>query len=270
MPGPMAEPSVLLDIQPGVAWIRLNRPGVLNAVNTGLAAELADAVEAVADDPNVLVLVVRGAGSSFSSGMDRTALAAGEVGEPFYRHWTRALNGLEDMGKLVIAVLHGYCLGGGLQLALACDVRLATSDCVLALGATAHGLIPDGAVLRLARVVGIGRAKELALLNPRISPEEAKAAGLVNWVVGPDEVEGTLARIIEGALHAAPTAVRRTKQLLHQSFHADPRAMIEELIGAQKECMTSWELEVANRAWWEKRQARYFPPPEGRKPTRGS
>jgi len=264
----MAEPSVLVDIQPGVARLTLHRPDVLNAVNAGLAAELADAVEAVAMHPGVLVVVVRGAGSSFSSGMDRMALAAREIGEPFYRHWSRALNGLEDMGKLAIGVLHGYCLGGGLQLALACDVRLAASDCVLALGATAHGLIPDGAVLRLARVVGLGRANELALLNPRISPEEAKAIGLVNWVVGPDEVEPALSRLIESALHAAPTAVRHTKRLLHQSFHTDPRAMIEELIRAQSECMTSWELEVADRAWHERGEARYYPPPGGTAGTR--
>ncbi|MBI4608117.1 MAG: enoyl-CoA hydratase/isomerase family protein [Candidatus Rokubacteria bacterium] len=259
----MADPNVLFDVQAGVARITLNRPDVLNAVDVALAAQLADAVEAAARNPNIWVVVVRGAGSSFSSGIDRNALAAGEIGEAFYRHWIRGLNGLEDMGKLVIAVLHGYCLGGGLQLALACDLRLATRDCVLALGATAHGLVPDGAVLRLARVVGIGRAKELALLNPRITPEEARAIGLVNWVVGSDEVEGALARITESALHAAPTAVWHTKRLLHASFHSDPRALVEELILAQKECMRSWEIEVANRAWHEKREARYYPPPDG-------
>ncbi len=74
------------------------------------------------------------------------------------------------MPKVVVAVLHGYSIGGGLQLALACDLRLASEDAVLGLGATRHGLIPDGAVLRLARVVGLGRAKELALLNDDFPP----------------------------------------------------------------------------------------------------
>lgn len=263
----MGDPSVLFEIQQGVAQITLNRPSLLNALNTVLAAELADAADAAAKAPDAWVVVVRGAGSAFSSGMDRTALSAGEVGEAFYRHWIRALNCLEDMGKLAIAGLHGYCLGGGLQLALACDLRLATTDCVLGLGATAHGLIPDGAVFRLARVVGMGRAKELALLNDRISPDEAKAIGLVNWVVDPDEFEPTLARIIEKALRAAPTAVRHTKRFLHQSFHVDPRAVIEELIRAQNECMTSWELALSNRAWHEKRETRYYPPPRGTGPA---
>ncbi len=259
----MPDPSVRSEVRHGVARLTLNRPDVLNALNGSLAAELADAAEAAARDSHVLVVVVQGAGASFSSGMDRNALAAGEIGEPFYRHWIRALNCLEDMGKLSIAALHGYCLGGGLQLALACDLRIATSDAVLGLGATRHGLIPDGAVLRLARVVGIGRAKELALLNDNISAEEARAVGLVNWVVAPEKLEEALARIIDKAFQAAPTAVRHTKWLLHRSFHVDPRAMIEELIVAQTECMTSWELALANRAWKEKQEARYYPRPAG-------
>ncbi len=85
----------------------------------------------------------------------------------------RALNCLEDMDKLSVAVLHGYSIGGGLQLAVACDVRLAAADAIIGLGATQHGLIPDGSVLRLARLVGLGRAKELTLLNDQISAEAA-------------------------------------------------------------------------------------------------
>lgn len=260
----MADPSVLYEVQQGVARITLNRPQLLNALNPSLAAALADAAETAARDPGIWVVEVRGAGPSFSSGMDRTALSAGEVGEAFYRHWVRALNYLEDMGKPVLAVIHGYCIGGGLQLALACDFRIAAADAVLGLGATRHGLIPDGAVLRLARVVGIGRAKELALLNDNISAEEARTIGLVNWVVPPGALEAAAARLVEKCFQAAPTAVRHTKRLLHQSFHVDPRSVIEEVIAAQKECMASWELATANRAWDEKREARFYPPPQGK------
>ncbi|MFQ5896682.1 MAG: enoyl-CoA hydratase/isomerase family protein [Candidatus Methylomirabilia bacterium] len=253
----MSAPSVLYEVRDGVACITLNRPKRLNALNTSLAAKLADAAEAAAKDPDVHVVVVRGVGSSFSSGIDRTALSGGEIGEPFFRHWIRALNCLEDMGEVTVAVLHGYCLGGGLQLALACDVRLATNDCAVGLGATRHGLIPDGAVLRLAQVVGIGRAKELALLNDNISSEEAKAIGLLNWVVPPEELEGALAGIADKAMQAAPTATRHTKRLLFRSLHVDPRAVIEEIIQAQNECLASWELATANRAWDERREAHY-------------
>jgi enoyl-CoA hydratase/carnithine racemase len=175
--------------------------------------------------------------------MDRTALAAGSIGEAFYRHWIRALNCLEDMPKLTIAVLHGYSIGGGLQLALACDLRLATDDAVIGLGATRHGLIPDGAVLRLARVVGLGRAKELALLNDDVTPAEARAIGLVNWVCPAADLDRTLEAIIAKARAAAPTAAGHAKRLLHESFHRDPRAMIEDVVRAQNGCMDSWEID---------------------------
>src|SRR5262250_1222616 len=137
---PMTEPPVTFQTTDGVGWITLNRPAVLNALSTELVVALADCAARAAAD------------------------AAGTVGEAFYRHWNRALDCLEDMPKVTLAVLHGYSSGGGLQLALACDLRVASDDAVIGLGATRHGLVPDGAVLRLARIVGEGRAKELALL----------------------------------------------------------------------------------------------------------
>ena len=247
----------------GVARITLARPGVLNALDTRLAEELAEATALAEKDPEAWVVVVSGEGRAFSSGMDRTALSGGGIGEAFFRQWIRALNGLEDMPKLVVAAIHGYCIGGGLQLALACDFRLCASDSVLGLGATRHGLIPDGAVLRLARIVGLGRAKELALLNEHVSPDRAAAMGLVNWVVPPAELDAALARVLAQCLQAAPTAAAHTKRLLQASFHGDRRAMIEEVVAAQMACLASWEMAEANRAWDERREARFYPRPSG-------
>jgi enoyl-CoA hydratase/carnithine racemase len=244
----------------GVGWITLARPHVLNALDATLATDLAAAVARAEADPAAWVVVVTGEGRAFSSGMDRTALSAGAVGEPFFRDWIRALNGLEDMGKLVIAAIRGYCLGGGLQLALACDLRLCAADAVLGLGATRHGLIPDGAVLRLARVIGLGRAKELALLNDHLTPQQSQAMGLVNWVVPVESFDAELRRVIDQCLAAAPTATRHTKRLLLASFHTDPRALVEDVVAAQMECMRAWELDEANRAWEEGRKARFFRP----------
>src|SRR5262245_3897989 len=214
----MSEPSVLYHVAQGVATLALNRPRVLNALDLSLSAQLAEGAAAAADDPAVWVVVVRGAGRAFSSGMDRKALASGKIDEAFYRHWIRALNTLEDMGKLSVAVLHGYSIGGGLQLAVACDVRIATADAVIGLGATRHALIPDGSILRLARIVGLGRAKELTLLNDHITADEARAIGLVNWIAAPDSVESVLAGVVDKACHASRTATAHAKRLLHASF----------------------------------------------------
>ena len=253
---------MLYEVRDGVATITLNRPDVLNAIHNDLAAQLADHAEAAAKDSDVWVVVVRGTGRSFCSGMDRKALSAGRIGEAFYRHWIRGLNCLEDMDKLVIAVLHGYSIGGGLQLAVACDLRLAAADAILGLGATRHGLVPDGSILRLARIIGLGRAKELTLLNDDIAPETALAMGLVNWVVPASQIDVKLAEIVEKGFHASRTATGHAKRLLHASFHADPRDMIEEVMRAQRECMDSWEIAAANRAWdASKKDVRFYPRP---------
>ena len=167
------------------------------------------------------------------------------------------------MGKLVVAAIRGYCIGGGLQLALACDLRLCAADAVLGLGATRHGLIPDGAVLRLGRIVGLGRAKELALLNDHLTPAQSLAMGLVNWVVPAETLDAELRGVVARCLAAAPTATRHTKRLLLASFHQDPRELIDEVLAAQMECMRGWELLEANQAWDERRDARFFPPPPG-------
>ncbi len=257
----MSDNPVTYRADDGVAWVTLNRPAVLNALDTELAATLAEHTERAATDPDVFAVVLAGAGRAFCSGMDRTAMAAGTIGEAFYRHWIRALNCLEDMPKVSVGVLHGYSIGGGLQLGLACDVRLATDDAVLGLGASRHGIIPDGGVLRLARVVGLGRAKELALFNDDVTPDAALAMGLVNWVCAPGEVDATVAGLLQRLRHQAPTANAHIKRLLYESFHRDPRASIEDVMAAQRDCMDSWETVEANRAWREKREAVFHPRP---------
>jgi enoyl-CoA hydratase/carnithine racemase len=249
----MTSAPVTYGVADGVAWITLNRPAVLNALDMPLTAALADAAEAAAADPDVTLVIVRGAGRAFCSGMDRTALAAGSIGEAFHRAWVRALNRLEDMPKVSLCVLHGYSIGGGLQIGLACDLRLATDDAVLGLGASSHGIIPDGAVLRLARLIGLARAKELALLNEHVTPPAALAMGLINWVCPAAGAEATLASIIGRVREQAPTANAHIKRLLHESVHRDPRAAVEDVMAAELECLASWEAQHANRDWQEKR-----------------
>src|SRR5690242_2034023 len=175
----MVDQKVRYEVRDGVGTITLDREQVLNAIDLELVEQLGDAAEAAARDDNVWTVVLRGAGRALCSGIDRTALARGDIDERFYRGIARASNWLEDMPKLSIAVLHSWSIGGGLQLASACDLRLASDDAVLEFGATRHGLLPDATILRIARIVGMGRAKQLALLNERVTPQEAKAWGLV-------------------------------------------------------------------------------------------
>jgi enoyl-CoA hydratase/carnithine racemase len=258
----MADTSVLYEVREGLGTITLNRERVLNALNLDLLQRLAEAAVQAASDDNVWVVVLRGAGRAFCSGIDRSALARGEIDADFYRAIARATNLFEDMPKLTLCIMHSWSIGGGLQLASSCDLRLATDDAILEFGATRHGLLPDATILRIARIIGMGRAKQLALLNERVSPQDALAWGLVNWVVPRAELESKLDSLLESTFHASRTAVAESKRLLQQSFHRDPRSMVEELVAAQMVCHASWELSVANDAWSRREtEVRFFPRP---------
>ncbi|HEY1296223.1 MAG TPA: enoyl-CoA hydratase/isomerase family protein [Chloroflexota bacterium] len=257
----MTDSSVLYDVRDGVATITLNREHVLNAIDLDLITALADAAERAATDNAAWLVVLRGKGRAFCSGIDRTSLARGEIGDEFYRTIARATNWLEDMPKLSVAVLQGWSIGGGLQLASACDVRLAAEDAVLEFGATRHGLVPDATILRIARIIGMGRAKQLVLLNERVSPHQALDWGLVNWVAPMDQLDERLAEIIDSGFYASRTAVAESKRLLQASFHRDPRTMVDELVAAEMVCHASPELRLANQAWSRReRDVRFFPP----------
>jgi len=257
------EGRVLYEVRDGVATLTLNRPRVLNGIDVPMVSELAVCAERAARDDEVWAVVLRGAGRAFCSGIDRTALARDEIGAEFFRLIARATNFLEDMPKLSIAVLHSWSIGGGLQIASACDLRIAADDTVLEFGATRHGLVPDVTILRIARLIGMGRAKELVLLNGRISPAQAVDWGLINWVVPAEQLEARLEDVLEQAAHASRTAVALSKQLLLESFHRDPRTMVDELVAAEMACYDSWELQAANEAWSRKDvdTVRFFPRP---------
>jgi enoyl-CoA hydratase/carnithine racemase len=235
---------------------------VLNAIDLDLIQRLAEAAERAATDDEVWVAVLRGAGRAFCSGIDRTALSRDEIDAEFYRAIARATNWLEDMPKLSIAVMHSWSIGGGLQLASACDLRVAADDAILEFGATRHGLVPDATILRIARIIGMGRAKQLVLLNDRVAPATALEWGLVNWVVPAEELTARVESLVESSFYASRTAVAESKRLLQASFHRDPRTMVEDLVASEMKCHSSWELQVANLAW-SKREAevRFFPRP---------
>ena len=180
---------VLTEHHGAVAHIVLNRPDRKNALDQGLMDALAAALDEVRDDPGVRALVLRGAGGVFSSGIDHALLM--EVFQksqqvPF-RHLHRDLQAvvdrLEAMERPVIAVLSKYCVGMALEVALACDFRVATQDCVMGLPEVAFGIIPDvGGTTRLVRTVGLQRAREMSLTGRLVTARRARADHLVSDV----------------------------------------------------------------------------------------
>ena len=176
--------AVLSETRAAVAWITLNRPDAMNAINEEMREQLPAALSAADADPAVRVIVVQGAGPrAFCAGADIKGFVAVES-PPAYRqarvhgHWIHAF---DRVRKPIVAAIHGYCLGGGFEIALACDVRIAARDAKFAFPETGHGIIPGaGGTQRITRVLGLGLALDLVLSGERIDAERAYQLGIVS------------------------------------------------------------------------------------------
>src|SRR3954454_2979773 len=249
---------VISEDRGAVRHIVLNRPDKRNAFDGELVLATGTALRAAADDPNVRVVVVRGAGKVFSAGMDVTALA-GAATEPerlrmFRRGCLEAFNQAEEMTKPVIAQIHGVCLGGALELALACDLRVLSDDAVVGLPETRLGLVPDvGGSSRLPQVVGLGRAKELIMTGRVIGALDAERYGLANRVAPSERLEAVTHELVEELLACAPIAVGLAKRLLDASARPALSTTLELEIAAQELCARSEDVKEGMRAAAERR-----------------
>src|SRR2546430_443334 len=208
----MTEATIRLDVQGEVARMTFDRPHVLNAGNSRFATELGEVVASIAARRNVRVVVMTGAGRAFQTGADLTALAAGELHIDDLVRWEDAMTAIERMDKLFIAGINGHCIGGGLQLALVCDYRLAVEDALLSLPAVKECLIPSMALYRLPRLIGLGRAKELILLGEPITAREGARIGLVNRAGPPADFPKALDEIVEKFRALPPVRVTASKR----------------------------------------------------------
>ncbi len=193
------------------ARVTQNRPDALNSMPHPMVVEMDALAERLQFNQDIRLVVVTGAGRAFSAGIDLKALAAGEIAEPYLDIWERFLRRLETMDKIVLCLLHGYFIGGGLQLALACDIRVTTPTAKTGLPAVREGIIPSLGPWRLARHVGLGRAKQLTLLGNLIDGEEALRIGLVDHLVSEDNAVEEFEDIVEQYLAAASQGARAAK-----------------------------------------------------------
>ena len=228
-------------VEDRVATVTLNRPHVLNCANEQWARDLIALVDDLATQDDLRVVVVRGAGRAFCSGIDLTALSQGETGMTFFRNWETGLRKLETLDAVVIAAIHSHCIGGGLQVALACDLRVARDDARFGITAVREGIIPGIGMWRVARHAGIGRAKRLALAADIVDAAEAKEWGLVDWVVAPDSFEAKVAELTGRILSAASTSTRLTKKLTNMAFETSFDEFVKTYFEYQRMAMLSPE-----------------------------
>jgi enoyl-CoA hydratase/carnithine racemase len=227
-----------------VRHVVLNRPEKRNAMNQELLRELAGALRAAAAEESVHCVVLRGAGPVFSAGVDLGELAsfAGEASvlRPFRGVFLECANVCEEMAKPVVCQIHRTCVGGALEVALGCDLRIASSDAQLGLPEVRFGLIPDvGGSTRLPAVVGLGRAKELVMTAKLIDAAEAERIGLVNRVVAPQELEQATQALVDALLSNSPVAVGRAKRVIDAAARPALSQALEMELSVQEYCVAA-------------------------------
>jgi enoyl-CoA hydratase/carnithine racemase len=220
----------------------LNRPEKRNAMSQELLRALARELRQAAAEDSVRCVVLRGEGPVFSAGVDLNELAASASAGGNLRHFRQVFldcpNLCEEMAKPVVCQIHRTCLGGALEVALGCDLRIASSDTQMGLPEVKFGIIPDvGGSTRLPAVVGLGRAKELIMTGCAIDAAEAERIGLVNRVVAPEQLEQATEDLVQELLANSPVAVGRAKRVIDASARPALAQTLEMEVAVQEYCV---------------------------------
>jgi enoyl-CoA hydratase/carnithine racemase len=233
---------VITEDRGSVRHVVMNRPEKRNALSQELLSELAHALRAAADEDSVHCVVLRGEGPVFSAGVDLVELAAfandAGVLRPYRNVFLDCANLCERMPKPVVCQIHRTCVGGALEVALGCDLRIGSSDSQLGLPEVRFGIIPDvGGCSRLPAVIGLGRAKELIMTGRLIDAAEAERIGLLNRVVAPEELEQASQALVEELLANSTVAVGRAKHVMDASARPALAQTLEMEVAVQEYCV---------------------------------
>jgi enoyl-CoA hydratase len=244
-----------------IAVITLNRPEALNAFNTDMLRELVEVLDQVAGDASYRVVVLTGAGErSFVAGADIKEMAGKSAteGHEFGQLGHAGPNRIESMRQPVIAAVNGYAFGGGCELALACDVRLASDNAVFAQPEVSLGIPPGwGASQRLPRLIGPGLAAELILTGRRVKADEALRIGLVNRVLPLPELMPAALDMAGQIARNSPMAVRTAKQLMRLAFNGNIARGLEAELEAFGQAFGTADQREGMAAFVDKRTAKF-------------
>lgn len=252
-----------------VGTLTLARPGKRNAQNPLMWQELTALGAELRPDETLRCLVVTGEGPAFSAGIDLVeglgSMLAELAGRPVDEHTfeeglavARTFAWIPELGCPSVAAVRGHAYGAGLQLALACDFRIFAEGTKVGLLETRYGLLPDmGATVRLPRIVGESRARELILLGDTIDAAEALRIGLANRVVADGELESAAAGLADRLAGQPPLAVRGARQALDTAWYRDPDESFRVALEGQIRCLRSDDFAEAGRAFAEGRAPRW-------------
>jgi 2-(1,2-epoxy-1,2-dihydrophenyl)acetyl-CoA isomerase len=262
----------LIEKRDGVGWITLDRPDVRNAINHLQRMDLVRTLSDWSADPTVRAVVITGSGGSFCAGADlrsnetppdRPEGAPDRIGGDLVRRQKRSAQSLIaailDCEKPVIAAVNGVAAGMGVQVALACDFVVAAKGARLIELFVQRGLVPDaGGAYLLTRLIGLQKVKEILLLGDAITADQARELGLVNSVVGEDELESTVAALA-GRLASGPTrTLALTKWMINRAVDADRSTCFEDEAMAVEMNMHSRDAQEGLAAFVERRNVHYL------------
>lgn len=257
----MAYENIIFEVREGIATIVFNRPKALNALNSDLLDEFSDALDSIAADESIRVLVLSGSGEkAFVAGADIKELASRNPlsGKLFARKGQLVISKLQDLAIPVIAAVNGFALGGGSEIALASDFIYASETASFGLPEITLGIIPGfGGTQRLPRLIGMNRAKELIYTGKMLPAQEAFAVGMVNKVVPPDQLMEEVLKTARNIAAKGKTSLRAAKQAVNNGMNVDLASGLNIEVDAFALCMTSEDSKEGLNAFIEKRKAQF-------------
>ena len=264
-PQPAQAAPVLLEAKHGaIATLVMNRPDRLNALNNELTSALNTALNRIAEDESVRVVVLTGAGRAFCSGGDLGAIGKGRASgqtqglEPLLRAGMQAVLTMRVMPQPVIAAVNGPAAGAGMNIALAADIRIAAEEATFGQNFAKVGLFPDfGGTYFLPQLVGPSRAAELFYTGEMIDAKTALRLGIVNHVVPAAQLEAEVKALAEKIMQGPPMAIRAVKKTLFASERKKLADALEHEVHEQVRCYLSEDCSEGIRAFFEKRAPRF-------------
>ncbi len=247
------------DIENGIGHITLNDPSTLNAMTVEMMKEVIRTLEVFETTEAVRAVILTGKGRAFSAGAKRQFLeeipakTEEEIRETIYRYFAGGVQKIRNFPKPTVAAIKGAATGAGLELALACDFRIATKDALLIETWIHLGLIdPLGGLSLLPRLIGLAKANEMLLLGEKVSGEEAHRIGLVNRAVADEDFEATVQDFATRLAAAAPLAIRAMKEGIRRGYEQSPDSMADENITIQSRLIHTEDFKEGTRALFAK------------------
>jgi len=251
--------NLLFTNENGIGLITINRPKVLNALNSETLKELDNLLDAVAQDNAVKVVIITGSGEkAFVAGADIAAMQPMTAleGRSFAKAGQAVFNKLENLPQPVIAAINGFALGGGCELAMACDIRLAAENAKFGQPEVSLGITPGfGGTQRMPRIIGKGRAKELLFTGDTIDAAEAYRIGLVNRVLPREELMEAAKALAEKIMSRAPRAIEFCKAAINEGMDTDLETGVAYEAEVFSLCFATNDQKEGMTAFIEKRKA---------------